>query len=334
MLKAYNSESGALCLALDVPQGEPPTNFQILGAGVTATTKRDVLFDDEARAAVSSAFMSHGMDRLPIDFDHGMLSPLKSADSSAAAGWFVPMVHSASGALMATDVQWTPRAAQMLRDREFRFFSPALRIENSTGRVTKLINVALTNLPATKDQMPLVANDKEPPKHSGELEHNMQKLFKLIGANDEGEAMVIASEWNRTGEQILTLTSTKTLADALAAIEANAKLPAEVKRLSDVIADRDKADADRDRDALIVTLSEDGKLPPALHEWAKTQSVESLTAFGEGAPVINEENHEQKAADKSPQLTDEDKHIAKVTGVSLEDFTAQRKLELSAKEGN
>jgi phage I-like protein len=58
--------------------------------------------------------------------------------------------------LWATNIHWTPRAEGYLRAGEYLYFSPAFA-HDADGRVTRLVNIALTNLPATFGQEPLVA---------------------------------------------------------------------------------------------------------------------------------------------------------------------------------
>ncbi len=141
--------------------GEPPREIKLFGAGRNATTKGDFVFDDKAAESVMARFRDHGLDKLPFDFDHGMFASEVTSENRKAAGWFVPEIR--NGELWATNIEWTPLAAQMLRDKEFRFFSPAFDSDNRSGRILRLWNVALTNLPATKGQMPLVANEGEVP---------------------------------------------------------------------------------------------------------------------------------------------------------------------------
>ena len=324
-------DGDVLTLAIEAPNGEPPTSFTILGPGSTDTTKGVVLFDAEASGAVIAAFADHGMDQLPIDYDHGMLSPLSTPETASAAGWFRPTVGD-DGSLVATDVQWTPRASDRLRNREYRYFSPAVHIDPDSGRVRKLVNLALTNLPATKGQKPLVANQKEAPGE-GAQEPEMQNLLKLLGAKDEAEAMTIATAWDKQDKQLLTLTGTATLGEAMAAIEANAKLPAEVALLSAKLTERDKADAERERDAVITELCESGKLPPALKDWAKTQTPDSLRTLADGLPVLGGENHEPpKGNATKPDLTDEDRKVMNQMGLDEDKFIAVRSEERKGTE--
>ena len=63
------------------------------------------------------------------------------------------------------------------------------------------------------------------------------------------------------------------------------------------------AQTDADREQLICALSEAGKLPPAMHPWAETQSIESLEAFGRSAPrLVNPtEQHAEPRPTRRPE---------------------------------
>lgn len=334
-IQAYRDEQGHFCLALNIAEGEePPTEFEILGAGETKTTKGLLLFDKLAGESVMTDFQDKGRDQLPVDYDHGMLSFITTPDGSKAAGWFTPSV-SKSGALMASDVQWTPKAAQALGDREYRFFSPAVMLdeESDPPRVMKLINIALTNLPATKNQAPLVASDKsdEPPGKGTTIEDDdMSDLLKLLGAKTEAEAMVIVAEWNTFTPQLLTALDTKAIGDILPAI---AKLKAQATtavELADKLRAIETERATEKRDALIVTLHDGGKLPESLHDWAKTMDYDSLKAFGDAAP----RNPKYSAADKPDDdvvvLSDAEREVAHQLGMTEKEFIAAKKAEADA----
>lgn len=159
-----------------------------------------------------------------------------------------------------------------------------------------------------------------------------EKLFKALGAADEGEALVIATEINAWTKQVLATTGAANLDDAVKAIEANAKLPALVKELSDQIAAHDKAAEQIEHEALIKQLSDDGKLPPSMHDWARSQPLDSLKAFGQVAPVLGakaapKDSH-QEPAQRPVVLSDEDKKAALLMGMSEEDMVAERRAEL------
>ncbi len=99
-------------------------------------------------------------NELMIDYDHASLAAiaLDPALAGKAAGWFTPEIR--KGELWAVNVRWTPPAEVALRAKEWRYMSPAFETDGE-GRVTSLMNVAITNLPATRNLQPLMAANKK-----------------------------------------------------------------------------------------------------------------------------------------------------------------------------
>lgn len=133
---------------------EPPTEFRLFAAGEVETTKGTFTFDESSAASVMAEYAAHGID-LMIDYDHASLASvtLDPAQTGKAAGWFNLEVR--GGELWAVNVRWTEAAAEALRAKEWRFMSPAFSTED--GRITSVLNVAITNLPATRRLEPLMA---------------------------------------------------------------------------------------------------------------------------------------------------------------------------------
>ena len=146
--------STAKVTILSIPGDQPPTEFCIFKAGTIETTKGSFTFDAKAAAAVMADYQEHGID-LMIDYDHASLSGMAvdPALSGKAAGWF--NLELRGGELWAVNVRWTEPASDALKRKEWRFMSPAFHSED--GRITSLLNVALTNLPATRRLDPLMA---------------------------------------------------------------------------------------------------------------------------------------------------------------------------------
>jgi phage I-like protein len=334
-IQAYRDEQGHFCLALNIAEGEePPTEFEILAAGETKTTKGPLLFDKLAGDSVMTDFQDKGRDQLPVDYDHGMLSFITTPDGSKAAGWFTPSV-SKSGSLMASDVQWTPKAAQALGDREYRFFSPAVMLdeESDPPRVMKLINLALTNLPATKNQAPLVASDKsdESPGKGTTIEDEMSsELLKLLGAKTEAEAMVMATEQFRTIAALFTALSVDGIQGIMPAVEKLKAQATTAVELADKLRAIETERATEKRDALIVELHDGGKLPESLHDWAKTMDYDSLKAFGDAAPKNPKYTAVGKPDDDVVTLSDAEREVAYHLNMTDKEFVEAKKAEADA----
>lgn len=254
----------------------PPTEFCLFKSGVNATTKGPVLVDADGLAAVMAVYTERGLDKLPIDYNHGMVYGGTGIEGGKAAGWFVPA--SRNGELWATHVEWLEAAHTALSRREYRFFSPAIMQDYESGQIRELINVALTNLPATNGQKPLVAS-----AHGAEMD---PKLIALCAAHGCSDIEGLTAKMTELSAQA---------ASGAKAAETLATLTAQVEK--------DK------REALVQTLSREGKLPPSLHEWARTQTLASLEAFGKVAPAVAQPAAVTQPTPETPSAVDSDAKV-------------------------
>jgi phage I-like protein len=106
--------------------------------------------DPESLAVLVQAFRSRGVD-LVIDYEHQSLQ----GRQAPAAGWIKDLEARSDG--LWARVEWTPQAMEYLRNREYRYFSPVLQLDQETRQPLALMQVGLTNVPAIKRLPPLVA---------------------------------------------------------------------------------------------------------------------------------------------------------------------------------
>lgn len=265
---------GVNSILITLADGEtPPSELRLFAKGVTETTKGPFIFDDEAARVTMARYRELGKDKLPFDYNHAMLAFIISPDSGKAAAWFVPEVR--NGELWATSIEWTPHALSALKDREYRFFSPAFRSHYESHRVTELINVALTNLPATKNQKPIVASD------TFETDTNRNKpmnaILKLLGVNDENEAHTSLSQLlseRASWTALLASAGTKTIAE-LSTVFSN------LKKANEAMTTERTTEK---RNARIAELSTAGRLAPAQHEFARELSDTAFESFVKTLP--------------------------------------------------
>ncbi|MGC8341844.1 phage protease [Pantoea ananatis] len=85
-----------------------------------------------------------------LDYEHQTLRAAKNGQPAPASGWFKTLEWRDGEGLFATGVDWTAAAASHIEAREYRFISPVF-LYDKEGRVTSLINAALTNTPALDD---------------------------------------------------------------------------------------------------------------------------------------------------------------------------------------
>lgn len=243
----------------------PPSEFQLFANGETATLKGTFKCSAFSCDRVLGAMTAAGRDKLPIDYNHGQVSFMGgSYDAGRAAGWFVPA--SRDGALWATEVEWTPQGRQALSDKEFRMFSPAF-LTDENRNVVELINVALTNLPATLRQTPLVTGE-----FAGTEEQPMDPILLALLAKHGGDSKSLAAAIEQLSTQNAQL------------VQASTTINSELQTLRATQVATAEATAKAEKDALIATLSGDGRLPPAMHAWAQSLTIAQLKAFEAGAP--------------------------------------------------
>lgn len=106
--------------------------------------------DEESLAAMVEAFQSRGVD-LVVDYEHQSLN----GGRAPAAGWIKELAARQDG--LWARVEWTAQAREYLRQKEYRYFSPVLKLDPETRKPLGLMHLALTNVPAMKGATPLAA---------------------------------------------------------------------------------------------------------------------------------------------------------------------------------
>jgi len=168
---------------------EPPSEFRIWAFGEIETTKGTFLFDEDAATSVMESFRDYG-NRLTFDYEHAATDSSARAGDGKAAGSF--LLELRADGLWAVDCRWTTAAAQGIRDREWLYFSPTFEIESKTGRILNVINIALTNVPATKRMRPLVAAHQERPMNAAERAKKMKEARERMAQAKAAQEAALA----------------------------------------------------------------------------------------------------------------------------------------------
>jgi len=236
----------ALLSLIELAQGDrtPPSEVRIFPMGLIDTAKGPFLFDDQAAAMVMAAYRDQGND-LFFDYDHRSLSDMGPPDSGKAAGWFGLELR--LDGLWAVNVRWTPVAQAQIEAGEWRYFSPAFLVDENR-RIRALINVALTNNPATKNMTPLVAASAQWARAAARDKDTMTKaLLVALGLAEtasDADALAFAQALSGLSRDLLALSGKPTPAEALATVKAwqdsHAKLSAVQTELAQLRAAEDK----------------------------------------------------------------------------------------------
>lgn len=303
------------------PSKEAPGEFRLLTFGVNGTRKGDILFDEEAAVSVMDEFQKGGV-LLPVDFDHAMADPCSEVMDRIAAGWFKPEVR--EGDLWMSEIEWTDKGRSGVESKEWRYTSLYGDVapidpldDDSPVRLVRLRNVALTNTPATLATLPLVANEgtKEQKTMTTDLK---TRLILALGARDESEAFDRASTMTALLSDVANALGTDNRPDSIrGSLKALVLAAQDATAAKAELASFKEQAAAAAKESLIASLSDSGQLPPALHDWARTQSVESLKAFGEKAPKMTQTTAavvRDNAGQTEITLTEEEAKVASLIG--------------------
>ncbi len=285
-----------LRLSVFVPEGEPPSEFRIFKVGLTETCYGAYLFDEISAAMVMKTFSEQGND-LMVDYEHKSLDPWAPAGAGKAAGFY--RIELRGGECWAVDVRWTPRAGDELRNREWRFFSPAAVIDRESGRIESLINIALTNMPATTRMDPLMASRLLPPTAAPTtaeetIDMSNLGLLAILGLAAAATEKEIADEVTALKSRaadasalqrtLLSTTGAPSVDTAIGIIVGWKEGAARVSTLQARVTELEAEGEKREREALLGAHGR--KFTPALKKWAASQSLDALKGFVASAPDL------------------------------------------------
>lgn len=199
----------------------------------------------------------------------------------------------------------------------------ARALTEASERLTSLLN-SVKAAEATEEQMaaPL-------PKEIADEALAIVNLIRSIGEKYPSPKAAAASAAEAIGNHGEPKESGVTKADHEAVVK---RLQDESRALATRVAELE-ADKERAAHATVKKqLVDAGKLPESLFAWADTQSADQLAAFGAAAPVIRSGRIETRkgAPDAGGTiLTDEERAITKMLGVSPDQFTAARAAQIA-----
>jgi phage I-like protein len=318
---AFNSE-------LVLADGVAPASVQLIPAGprVNGFDGRAWIFDDLSHKAVLAGFGARGLD-LPIDWEHATQHRAPKGQDAPAAAW-ITALNMRDGQLWA-DVAWTPRGAEQVADRSYRYLSPVFDYEVETGRIVLLVSAGLTNKPNLR----LQALNQE--------EHAMNRSAALVAAITGALGLTADANDDAVAQAINSIKQDRDTAQA-ANRESAPSLDRYVPRADyDVLAQRAtnaeqtlKAHKDGQHkvevDAAIEGALKAGKITPATSEYhratcADTEGLNRFRAFVGAAPVVVDDPglDKRKAACPATALNAEQKEVCRLLGITESDFVAE-----------
>ena len=144
--------------------------------------------------AVIAAFEQSGID-LPVDYEHQSESAADTRSGPApAAGWIKELKAKADG--LWGRVEWTARARALIRNREYRFLSPALLVTKNERRVIRLKGAGLVHAPAL--HLTALAHQED------DMDDFTERLAETLGLEPDAGPEAILAEAERLKTELAT----------------------------------------------------------------------------------------------------------------------------------
>lgn len=154
---------------------DAPEKIRILPVGHVNSQRGDFEVDQESLESIQKQFKDRGID-IVIDYEHQTLK-----DVEAPAGGWIKELYEEDGAIVAR-VEWTPKAASYIKNKEYRYLSPVVMVRESDKKVVGLQSAALTNTPAINGMYPIVNSvDIHNYNIEGGNKMELAKLIQLLG---------------------------------------------------------------------------------------------------------------------------------------------------------
>ncbi|SNS05741.1 Mu-like prophage I protein [Humidesulfovibrio mexicanus] len=328
-----------------------PEWIQLLPAGpdVVGVDGRRWLFDQVGMVSVLNAFARRAQP-LVIDWEHATELRGAAGLEAPASGW-IRELQDRGGELWAR-VEWNARAAEQIRNREYRYISPVFTFQKSSGRVAEVVSAGLTNVPNLR----LTALNRESQDSNQEDDMPLKLIAKALGLDDGATADQILTATNSlkakaeqtsavpvalcralglaetaTPESAVQIVSgLKTQSLDLTRFVPRADYELATNRANDAEA-RLKAQADAQAEAeingLVDQAVKDGKVAPASKDFylaacRQQGGVEEFKKFLGTAPVIAPDKTVQRevGADGAAKLTDVEQAMCKVLDLDPKDY--------------
>ena len=275
----------ATASALPVTDGGVPDWVMVFPAGTSKGVDGRGPYTLDA-AKVATASMKPGRD-LPFDYNHQTVFAVLNGGPSPASGW-IDKLEPRDGALWA-HVAWTDPGRAAIAAKEYRFVSPTFT-HDKDGNVLTLASAALVNAPNLAD-LPAIHSRLPQSGDTMDKDEALAAVTAALGLPADTPLDKIAT----AAADLAAKAETATAAQAAPAAPAAQPDPSQFvpmaafRDLQATVGNLVTADAKARAEGAVETASREGKVTPAMKEWALTYAVKDPAGFldwAAKAPVI------------------------------------------------
>lgn len=362
------STCSSLAHEVGVADGVAQRRVQLFPMGISFPKNgkpAKLILRDKAHAAevVASTLSMLGKSDMMVDYDHQAPRAVGVAGTAKAAGWIDPASITVEDDGIYATASWTPEGGQKVADREYRYTSPYFH-HRPDGTVTRIINLALTNIPnldlaAVASAIDGEAGDSQLTEEE-ENEMDLKAIATALGlpeTADEKAVLAAAASAKAKGDALNATasaigidlkddtdlasiaTAVGTLKDAkpgdpdptqFVSMDIVKEMKSEMSALTKRV---DEADG-KERTAMLDTAVTDGRLTPAMrkHFDANFKDMASLASALGDLPKTNLGQRTTPAdpAVKATELTPDEKSVASMMGLSDAEYLETRNADLES----
>lgn len=316
----------AIALNFELPQdGSVPTEIELIqpGAELVGRDGRSWINDDPA--GVVAALQARGVD-LVIDYDHATEIKAPNGDEAPAAGWVkVDALEIRAGGAIWGPVNWTPRGQAAVANREWRYLSPVLIFQRSTGRIVSLSSIGLVNKPNLYNH----ALNHEQSRKDEPMDKALLLALGLPETATLQQALNAIAALNADLATAKNRAETPSLDKFVPRADYNA-LELRATNAETKLADQKKSEFETAINAEIDTALKAGKITPATVEYHRANcrqegGLEAFKTFAAAAPVVaatSDLDSKKIPGADATALNAEEQQVCDALGISAKEYLA------------
>nr|AUG44387.1 Mu-like prophage I protein [uncultured bacterium] len=327
---ALNSlESGHEVLALNfelTAGATPPAEMMLIPPGNQVTGRDGRSWKNPDPPAIIRFFQERGL-KIPIDIEHATELKAPHGEPAPAMAWGTELEAKPDGSVWAK-TEWTPKGAEMVMNKEYSYYSPAIIFDKGTMNIIGIKSVGLTNTP-NFDIPALNRADTQKEAH--------MNLATLLAALGLASTATFEEALNHIGKLKGDLTVALNHADSppLDKFVPRADYDTALNRatsaetsLKTITEQQLETAINSEIDAALAA----GKITPATKEYhiaacREAGGLERFKTFVGAAPVVADASNldKKKFGDEATALNAEEKSVCVALGISEEDYIKANK---------
>lgn len=318
-LNSATEESGiAICFEI-AADGTLPETLMLVPPGATVQGRDGRAWNNPDPAAIVNFYQTRGI-KICIDIEHATEIKAPKGEAAPAMAWGTDLVARPDGSVWAEKIDWTPKGAEMVMNREYSYYSPAYIYNKRTMDIIGVKSVGLTNTP----NLNIPALNSEQHKE----DFMLKRLIALLALPETStEDVVLNSITTMKAEHALALNHAASppldkfvpRADHDLALNRATTAETELKKITDSQLD---TAINHEIDAALTA----GKITPATKDYHVAQcrqegGLERFKTFVGAAPVVADASGlGKRKLETGTALNAEDKAACVALGISEEDF--------------